>query len=704
MSMASNSNQISKKLINKVLDCERECNEGLVAVNTGLNLVDGHNVVVRTDARDVAANGKVILISGGGSGHEPGHAGYVGKGGLTACAFGSVFTSPPPGCILAAVNAACQQQKGCQVLMIVTNYTGDRLNFGIACERARVKGHMTEMVVVGEDCALDSVDHSAGRRGLAGTMMIHKIAGAMSEQGKSLEDIVSYLNLVKERMGTIGLSLSPCSVPGSGPSFSLQSDEMELGLGVHGEAGVRRMKIQTAREAVKTMMDHMRNPNTSTHIDVKQGDRVALMVNNLGGTSVLEMNIVAKEAISYLEDIEVSVDRAYCGTFMTSLEMAGISITLLHIDDLLLEYLDFPCEIPAWHAPCLVTGQKLRKTPVLVTLETESHSLSDAGCEKLSKESSDRVYKALRNACEQLVAMEKELNKLDTQSGDGDCGSTLALGAKAILKKLGVSTNPGLPVDCPHTLALSLGQITENVMGGSSGALYSLFFTSAAQELRKADPKSLYAALSSGLESIIKYGGAKPGYRTMVDPIYEACESLKSQDLNTLSTESLFRISSEAAKLASEKTVSMIAQAGRASYVNKSLLTKPDPGAVAILKKNPAKYATWFAHHKENGCTINYDGTSGMMESEAAVKIWQISLALLNFRGVSPNILELHFEIKSRIYLKKKNYYWGKKTCQSLHRKNQNSQQILWGAVRSNRTAEEMKKAILASLYHNYSI
>uniref|UniRef100_A0A2C9M2E0 Triokinase/FMN cyclase n=1 Tax=Biomphalaria glabrata TaxID=6526 RepID=A0A2C9M2E0_BIOGL len=540
MSMASNSNQISKKLINKVLDCERECNEGLVAVNTGISLVDGHNVVVRTDARDVAANGKVILISGGGSGHEPGHAGYVGKGGLTACAFGSVFTSPPPGCILAAVNAACQQQKGCQVLMIVTNYTGDRLNFGIACERARVKGHMTEMVVVGEDCALDSVDHSAGRRGLAGTMMIHKIAGAMSEQGKSLEDIVSYLNLVKSFLGTIGLSLSPCSVPGSGPSFSLQSDEMELGLGVHGEAGVRRMKIQTAREAVKTMMNHMRNPNTSTHIDVKQGDRVALMVNNLGGTSVLEMNIVAKEAISYLEDIGVSVDRAYCGTFMTSLEMAGISITLLHIDDLLLEYL----------------GQ----------------------CNK----SSDRVYKALRNACEQLVAMEKELNELDTQSGDGDCGSTLALGAKAILKKLGESTNPGLPLDCPHTLALSLGQITENVMGGSSGALYSLFFTSAAQELRKANPKSLYAALSSGLESIIKYGGAKPGYRTMVDPLYEACESLKSQDLNTLSTESLFRILSEAAKLASEKTVSMNAQAGRASYVNKSLLTKPDPGAVAV--------------------------------------------------------------------------------------------------------------------------
>ncbi|KAH9509117.1 hypothetical protein Btru_049098 [Bulinus truncatus] len=590
----SSEKSCSKKLINQVLDCERECNEGLVAVNPGLSLVDGHNVVVRTDAKDVVNSGKVILISGGGSGHEPGHAGYVGKGGLTACACGSVFTSPPPGCIMAAVNAACQQQKGeisamtslldkyCPVLMIVTNYTGDRLNFGIACERARVKGHKAEMVVIGEDCALDSVDHSAGRRGLAGTMLIHKIAGAMSEQGKSLETIASSLNLIKEKMGTIGLSLSPCSVPGSGPSFSLRPDEMELGLGVHGEAGVRRMKVQTAREAVKTMMDHMTNLSTSTHIDLKQGDRVALMVNNLGGTSVLEMNIVAKEAISYLENLSVSVDRAYCGTYMTSLEMAGISITVLHIDDNILEYLDYPSEIPAWHPPYLAPGQKLRMTPALVKLEKENHIFSDAGCEKLSSESTASAYKALRNACEQLVAMEKTLNELDTQSGDGDCGSTLALGAKAILKQLGESTKPGLPVDCPYTLAQSLGHITENVMGGSSGALYSLFFTSAAQELKAADSKSFCAALNAGLESIMKYGGAKPGYRTMVDPLFAACESLKSMDPETLTIKAATKLASEAAKIASEQTIKMDAQAGRASYVNKSLLTKPDPGAVAV--------------------------------------------------------------------------------------------------------------------------
>ncbi|XP_059172562.1 triokinase/FMN cyclase-like [Physella acuta] len=575
----------SKKLINKVHDCERECNEGLVAVNPGLSLVHGQTVVVRTDAREVVEGKKVVLLSGGGSGHEPGHAGYVGKGCLTACACGSVFTSPPPGCIMAAVDAVCQKNKDCQILMIVTNYTGDRLNFGIACERARVKGHQTEMVVVGEDCALDCVDHSAGRRGLAGTMLIHKIAGAMAEQGKSLEDIVSTLNTVKSKMGTIGLSLSPCSVPGSGPSFTLQPDEMELGLGVHGEAGVKRMKVQTAKEAVKTMMDHMTNTKTSTHIALHRGDRVALMVNNLGGTSVLELNIVAKEAISYLEDLGVSVDRAYCGAFLTSLEMAGVSITVLLIDDSIMGYLDFPTDAPAWRPPYLAPGERIRKTPACVQLETEDKTLSEDGAAKLDAETSALVYSALKAACEKLVSREKELNDLDTQSGDGDCGSTLALGAKAILKKLGEPSSPNLPVDCPYTLALSLGQITESVMGGSSGALYSLFFTSAAQDLKALSFKHVCNAFSSGLAAIMKYGGAKPGYRTMVDPLHAVCQSLKAAHPGVSLTEAI-KIAAEAAREASEGTVSMDAQAGRASYVNKSLLTKPDPGAVAV--------ATWM--------------------------------------------------------------------------------------------------------------
>ncbi|KAK3748817.1 hypothetical protein RRG08_065324 [Elysia crispata] len=572
----------TKKLINKVHECERESNEGLVAVNPGMSLVDGYTVVVRTDAPQYLSENKVIVISGGGSGHEPGHAGFVGKGMLTASACGSVFASPPPLCIMAAINAVCQQKPGCDIIMVVTNYTGDRLNFGIACERARVKGHNVEMIVVGEDCALDSVDHSAGRRGLAGTVFIHKIAGAMAEMGKSFSEMVTYLNTVKSKMGTIGLCLSPCSVPGSAPTFTLEHDEMELGLGVHGEAGIKRIKVQTAKEAVKTMMDHMTNKQTSTHIDIEPGNRVALLVNNLGGTSVLELNLVAREAISYLESKGVSIDRAYCGSFLTSLEMAGISITVLHVDDTVVEYLDLPTASPSWRPSYLAPGQKNRKTPGLVKVPAEDKILLDETAEKLDAETADLVYKAVRSACEKLLEMEEELNDLDKQSGDNDTGSTLGAGAKAILGKLGPESAPSLPVDCPHTLALTLGQITETVMGGSSGALYSLFFTGAAQQLKTANKESLSAALSCGLQAIMKYGGAKPGYRTMVDPLHAAVESMADVRNSSLSVAANLKIAAEAAAKAAADTKEMDAQAGRASYVNKSLLNKPDPGAVAV--------------------------------------------------------------------------------------------------------------------------
>ncbi|XP_035824805.1 triokinase/FMN cyclase isoform X2 [Aplysia californica] len=499
---------------------------------------------------------------------------------LTASACGSVFASPPPKCIMAAVDAACGQNKNCAVMMIVTNYTGDRLNFGIACERARVKGHQTEMIVVGEDCALDSVDHSAGRRGLAGTMFIHKIAGAMAEQGMGLAEMTSELNKIKSRMGTMGVSLSPCSVPGSGPNFTLQPDEMELGLGVHGEAGVKRIKVLSAKETVRTMMDHMTNPQSSTHIDVSSGDRVALMVNNLGGTSVLELNIVAKEAIEYLERRGVSVERAYCGTYMTSLEMAGVSITVLHIDDRIRAFLDFPTDAPGWKSCYLPPGATVRITPPLVKVQLDDQILSDAGAGKLDAAASALVYKSIKHVCERLVSSEAHLNDLDTQSGDGDCGSTVARGARAILSKLGSAEQPGLPVDCPLTLALRLGQIAEDTMGGSSGALYSLFFTGASQELKTLTADSLAKAVDSGLKALMKYGGAKPGQRTMIDPIDAASKSLSQN--SQLSLSEAVKVAAKASEAMAQSTAGMDAQAGRASYVNKELLTKPDPGAVAV--------------------------------------------------------------------------------------------------------------------------
>ncbi|XP_060070598.1 triokinase/FMN cyclase-like isoform X2 [Ylistrum balloti] len=577
-----------KKLINTVEQCVDENLEGLVAVNPGLQLLEGLRVVVRTDVGpNVVGAGKVSLLSGGGSGHEPAHAGYVGPGMLTAAVAGSVFASPPPYSILAGIKAvSAPGSVGCMVF--IANYTGDRLNFGLAVERARHLGLRVGVVVIGEDCALATTDKTAGRRGLTGALMVMKICGALSDEGKSLEEIVTVAKDAASKMGTIGLSLTPCSIPGSGPSFHIADDEMELGLGVHGEAGVKRTKLVSAKEAVKMMIDHMTNSSNCTHLPVKEGDRVACMINNLGGTSMLELNIIAKEAIELLERRGVLVERAYCGTYITSLEMAGISITLLHLDDTLRRCLDAPTTAPAWPHPLLPPGTLTRQTPVRMPRENIQAQVTKTGPKMATIGSAEAslIFDCLKLAGERLVAAESQLNELDRESGDGDCGSTMARGAQGILTSLGSKDSPNLPVSCPGDLALTLASAAEDTMGGSSGGLYSLFFTAASASLQtKVSPDAYCEALKAGIQTMMKYGGAEPGDRTMLDPLHSASQAW-SVALSSHTPLEAFRLAVEAAEKSAEETAKMKAQAGRASYVSADHLKNPDPGARAV--------AVWF--------------------------------------------------------------------------------------------------------------
>ncbi|XP_050407646.1 triokinase/FMN cyclase [Patella vulgata] len=578
----------SKKLINTVERCVDECLEGLVAVNPGLRLLEGHRVVVRSDIEEFVKSGKVTLVCGGGSGHEPAHAGYVGPGMLSAAVAGAVFTSPPPHSILAAIRTVGKNNQA-GVLVIIKNYTGDRLNFGLAVERAKAEGIKVDMVVVGEDCALTSTDKTAGRRGLCGTVFIHKIAGSLAEEGRSLEEIAVIVKDAVDSMGTIGLSLAPCSVPGSGPSFKLEQDEMELGLGIHGEAGVKRLKLTNVQTAISTMLDHMTNQATKTHLELAKGDAVGVIVNNLGGTSILELNIAAKEAISYLENKGLTVDRVYCGSFMTALEMAGISLTVLKLNEVLRDCLDSPTVAPGWSKPMLPKGQRLRATPIpLKTTESSHGDKIDVSVEEtVDKDYGNLLFDIIQNVCKSLISSENRLNMLDTQAGDGDCGTTVTRGAQAILKKLGDKSSPGLPVTNPYSLTLALATIVETDMGGSSGALYSLFLTSAALCLQsKISSSSWIQALNNGITAIQRYGGAEPGDRTMLDALYGASEVLNDKNRSSLSNVELLRQAVQAAEKGAEDTAKMAAKAGRASYVNPDNLTQPDPGATAV--------AVWF--------------------------------------------------------------------------------------------------------------
>ena len=307
-----------KKLINEPSAVLHEFLEGFVSVSPGLQLLPNRRVVVRSDFTAEISDREVALISGGGSGHEPAHAGYVGAGMLSAAVAGDVFTSPSVDVILEGIRAVTGRAGA---ILIVKNYTGDRLNFGLAAEIARAEGLAVEMVLVGDDVALAaSGSGGPGRRGIAGTVFVHKIAGASAAEGEPLSTVVEDIRAATESLGTMGVALSPCTVPAAGqPSFTLGENEIELGLGIHGEEGIQRAPI----DHVDNLVDQLVTKIVEDR-ELKAGDKIALLVNNLGGTTTMELNIAARSALQALADRNIVVQRAYVGTFLTALEMGDV--------------------------------------------------------------------------------------------------------------------------------------------------------------------------------------------------------------------------------------------------------------------------------------------------------------------------------------------------------------------------------------------
>lgn len=560
-----------RKLINSVDSCVDESLLGLVRSSPGLSLLRGHRVVVRSDVHSL--RGKVGLLSGGGSGHEPAHGGFVGAGMLSAAVAGGVFASPPPDSILAAIlhlhNAGASG-----VLLIVKNYTGDRLNFGLALERAQVSGVKVQMVIVAEDCAFERPS-KAGRRGLCGTVFIHKLAGAMAEDGQTLDSIVSTLSAALAGLGTVGVSLSPCSVPGSGPTFELPSGQMELGLGIHGEPGVKRSKVTSADDVVQTMISHMTNPDSQSHLPLHSGDAVIVCVNNLGALSCLELAIIARAAILSLESRGVIVQRVVSGSFMTSLEMCGVSLTLMKTDREILRLFDAKTSAPAW--PTLstapVSGRSFTVDPP-PTSRPQDHAHTQGPLSPI-------LGRVLDQVCSELLQIQDELNRLDRASGDGDCGNTHAQAARAIQQWRRGHVTPG----CPGRLLQAVGAVLQEKMGGSSGALYSLFLAAAAGHVteERSGAADWARAVHAGTQAMRRYGGADPGDRTMLDALCPAADELMR--LTTAPSAEHMDILRSAVKKASEgaaATSDLTARAGRASYISAERVSEPDPGAVAV--------------------------------------------------------------------------------------------------------------------------
>lgn len=325
-----------KKLINSPQDVVPETVEGFVAAHTQVEAQYDPIVVYRHEAK---AEGKVGLVSGGGSGHEPLHAGYVGLGMLDAAVPGPVFTSPTPDPILEAAKIA---NRGAGVVFIVKNYTGDVLNFDTAAELAEFEDIEVRQVIVNDDVAVEDSLYTAGRRGVAGTVLVEKLAGAAAERGDSLDEVVAVAEKAIANVRSMGVALSACTVPHVGkPSFDLEEDEVEIGIGIHGEPGRKRIPMSNADSITDQLLDPI-----LADMQLQPEDRVIALVNGMGGTPSSELYIVYRRLAQRLGDLNIHIARGLVGNFVTSLEMEGASLTLMKVDDAMLELFDAPYDTP----------------------------------------------------------------------------------------------------------------------------------------------------------------------------------------------------------------------------------------------------------------------------------------------------------------------------------------------------------------------
>ena len=326
-----------KKLINKVDDVEREMIEGLAkAAPKKLRKLDEGNIIVRTPKKE----GKVALVSGGGSGHEPAHGGYVGSGMLECAVAGSVFTSPTPDQIYEGIKAVATEAG---VLAIVKNYTGDVLNFEMAIDMAKDEGVNADYVIVNDDVAVKDSLYTTGRRGVAGTIFVHKIAGARAEEGASLAEVKACAESVIKNVRSMGMAIAPCTVPAAGKhGFTLAEDEVEIGIGIHGEPGTSREKMLSANETAKRLLDTI-----LADLDYS-GKEVVVLVNGMGATPLMELYIINSFVQDYLKEKDVKVYDTMVGNYMTAIEMAGFSLTLLRLDEDMKRLYDAKADTLAW--------------------------------------------------------------------------------------------------------------------------------------------------------------------------------------------------------------------------------------------------------------------------------------------------------------------------------------------------------------------
>ncbi|EZQ01621.1 dihydroxyacetone kinase subunit DhaK [Acinetobacter sp. Ver3] len=563
-----------KKLINHPENLVVDMCKGFVLAHPELAFTESHKIISRKEKHN-----NVALISGGGSGHEPAHAGFVGQGMLDAAVCGDVFASPSQIQVYKALQHVATD-KG--VLMIIKNYSGDMMNFQNGAALAAEDGIQVDFVKVADDIAVKDSLYTVGRRGVAGTVFVHKIAGAAASKGLELSEVKAVAQKAAANVISLGFAYSSCTVPAKGtPTFTLADDEMEYGVGIHGEPGIRREKILPAKELAQRMVDDL-------FLDRPDMKEVAVLINGFGSTPMQELYLFNHDVCEHLAHKGIKIYRTFVGNYMTSIDMNGASISLLELDDELKTYLDAEANTPAFKldgSPALAIEFAIKDTAT----QDQGNSEVETAAEHAEIQNEQFTIKNMRYVVDVMAACiiknEVPFCELDAHAGDGDFGMSVAKGFKQ-LKKEWQSLIQAQQMD---EFLLNSSLIIMEHCGGASGPIWGSAFRAASKAIQGkttlsvADFADMLQAAVKGIQTTGErsFGrGAVVGDKTLIDALVPCADSWSANTEKSFKEN--FILGAQAAVQGAESTKEIVARMGRAGTVGDRSLGYPDAGAYGL--------------------------------------------------------------------------------------------------------------------------
>lgn len=570
-----------KKIMNRSETMVPEMCAGIALAYPKLEFVKRYKIIKK---REQNAD-KVSLISGGGSGHEPAHAGFVGKGMLDAAVCGDIFASPSQIQIYQAIK---ETAGNAGTLMIIKNYSGDMMNFKNAARLAEEDGISVEYVKVDDDIAVQDSLYTVGRRGVAGTVLVHKVAGAAAEKGYSLKQVKAYAENAVLNTRSIGFAFTSCTVPAKGtPTFSIAENEIEYGVGIHGEPGVSREAMMTADELSKRMTDSL-----VKELGLSENDEVTVLVNGFGGTPLQELYLFLNSTAKILDEYKIKIYRSFAGNYMTSIDMSGASLTFMKMNSELKSLLDAESDAPAFK----VNGPVLPRNyePFIPAYHTQSENTDQKnhtkGSAKVRQEilTVDNMIFIVDTMSECIIKNEVPFCELDAYAGDGDFGMSVSKGFRQLRREWNDILEEKVCDIGEFLDACSL--IIMECCGGASGPIWGSAFRAAgkaAKGKQKLTAEEFAVLLQEAVTGIQKTGeysfgrGAVVGDKTLIDALVP-CADVWTENAGNKTLKELFQLSADAAVNGAKMTEKIVARMGRAGTVGKRSIGYPDAGAFAL--------------------------------------------------------------------------------------------------------------------------